>query len=368
MLFTNLIKEQLGYEIAIGAFYGLDCGVMNLNGIPVYAKGSEAWGNDVLAANATHFGADIVITLMDAWVLKPNTITRIRWVPWAPVDHHPIPGAVERVLRFAWQPIAYSRFGYEEMKKADLSPEYVPHGIDTKRFRLRNKEDARTQTKMPQGALIYGMVAANKGIPSRKAFYEVFAAFAMLLEKHDDVYLYVHSERSERMQGLNLPECAKFCGIPDDRIGFPDPFQYLLSYPTEVMAKLYSSFDVFVNPAYGEGFGIPIVEAQAAGVPVILNNVTSMPELCFAGWLTDHYPMYTPLAGLQFPPKIEDIYRAMLAAYDLNDGERKEMRQKARRGALKYDAEKVTGKYWKPVLEKLEGQIDAGGQLESVQF
>ena len=35
----------------------------------------------------------------------------------------------------------------------------------------------------------------------------------------------------------------------------------------------------FVFPSLNEGFGLPIVEAMASGVPVITSNITSMPEI-----------------------------------------------------------------------------------------
>lgn len=42
---------------------------------------------------------------------------------------------------------------------------------------------------------------------------------------------------------------------------------------------LISGCDVFTFPSIYEGFGIPIVEAMACGVPVITSNVSSMPEV-----------------------------------------------------------------------------------------
>ena len=41
---------------------------------------------------------------------------------------------------------------------------------------------------------------------------------------------------------------------------------------------LYQLSEVLVYPSFYEGFGLPIIEAQAAGVPVVTSNVTSMPE------------------------------------------------------------------------------------------
>ncbi|MFH0852487.1 MAG: glycosyltransferase family 1 protein [bacterium] len=43
--------------------------------------------------------------------------------------------------------------------------------------------------------------------------------------------------------------------------------------------KLLSGADVFLFPSLYEGFGMPILEAQAAGIPVVTSNISSMPEV-----------------------------------------------------------------------------------------
>ncbi|MFZ2538174.1 MAG: glycosyltransferase family 1 protein [Oscillospiraceae bacterium] len=48
---------------------------------------------------------------------------------------------------------------------------------------------------------------------------------------------------------------------------------------TEDLPHLYSEADVFVFPSLYEGFGMPILEAQACGTPVVTSNVSSMPEV-----------------------------------------------------------------------------------------
>lgn len=45
------------------------------------------------------------------------------------------------------------------------------------------------------------------------------------------------------------------------------------------LAELYKVADVFALPSLCESFGLPIIEAMAAGVPVLTSNVTSIPEV-----------------------------------------------------------------------------------------
>jgi glycosyltransferase involved in cell wall biosynthesis len=43
--------------------------------------------------------------------------------------------------------------------------------------------------------------------------------------------------------------------------------------------NLLKNADVFLFPSFYEGFGLPVLEAQAAGVPVVTSNVSSLPEV-----------------------------------------------------------------------------------------
>lgn len=47
----------------------------------------------------------------------------------------------------------------------------------------------------------------------------------------------------------------------------------------EDMAALYSAAELFVFPTLYEGFGIPVLEAQACGTPVLTSNCSSLPEV-----------------------------------------------------------------------------------------
>ncbi|MGH2880976.1 MAG: glycosyltransferase family 4 protein [Solirubrobacteraceae bacterium] len=46
-----------------------------------------------------------------------------------------------------------------------------------------------------------------------------------------------------------------------------------------VLAELYRRCAVFCYPSLGEGFGLPVLEAMAAGAPVLTSNVSSLPEV-----------------------------------------------------------------------------------------
>jgi len=316
-------------------------------------------GQDIIVPWTRHAKADIVITLYDAWVFDPKAMSQVRWVPWLPVDHDPLPPGIKNILEVgAWQPLAYSRFGYQAMKDAGLDPRYVPHGVDTKLFAPKDRSEARAALKWKDAndiEFLAIMVAANKGTPSRKAFPEVLKAWREFVKKHPKSLLYLHTHPGMEMQGLDLSLLLTALDMPDNNVAFADPDWLKMGYPPSFLNNLYNAADVLLSPSYGEGFGLPIVEAQACGCPVIVNDCTSMPELCFAGWKTGNQPWYTPLGSWQFVPEIGDIEDALHEAYKLRDYDK--LRRDARQGAEAYDADLVTEQYWKPVLEELAKEV-----------
>jgi len=63
-------------------------------------------------------------------------------------------------------------------------------------------------------------------------------------------------------------------------LGLTDKDIRLLGYvPDEDLPMLYSGSSVFVLPSLYEGFGLPLAEAMACGVPVIASNTSSIPEV-----------------------------------------------------------------------------------------
>jgi glycosyltransferase involved in cell wall biosynthesis len=360
-----------GHEVAISTNWGLQGAGLHWGDIPVY-PGDNAWGNRSLPIIAAHHaGGDAlgcqVIVLLDAHVLKQAKLADLHIAAWVPVDHRPCPPNVAAFFaRTRATPIAMSRFGQEQLADKGLEPLYVPHGIDTSVFRPmpEGREEARRAMRIPPDAFVVGMVARNQGgagSPSRKCFPQVFGAFARFARKNPDAVLYLHTDMFGFEDGLNLFAMAEACGIPRSALRWTHQGDIELGLvEQDRLAVIYSAFDVLANPSLGEGFGIPIIEAQACGVPVILNDHTAMPELCGAGWLVGGDEIYDGAHGAFFKwPSVAEL----VDAFEQAQAKRGKLAERARAFAVAYDADLVMQDYWVPALAVLEGKMEAGREV-----
>ena len=361
---VNLLKRD-GADVAALSNYGHE-GINStyktrFGDIPLYARGSEAYSNDVAPAHHKHWKAlnakqpDLMITLYDVWVLNSKSYDSIPIASWTPIDHNPVPPAVLQWLKKDnVTPLAMSKFGLEQINKAGVEGHYIPHSIDTNIFKPTEtigEVSAQEFMGFKDDEFIVGVCAANKssGIIHRKAFGENMMAFAMLCRKYPDAILYLHTDASSP-HGWNLMALGQMLGIPIHNMAFPDPLAYRYGMSQETLAGIYSQMDVLLATSYGEGFGVPTVEAQACGVPVIVSNFAASPELVGDGWVVSGQPLYDPAQHSFFTiPSVPEIFAALEEAYKRGKGKS----DKAIEFAQAFDHEKVWQNNWMPVLKKL---------------
>jgi glycosyltransferase involved in cell wall biosynthesis len=361
---VNLLKRD-GADVAALSNYGHE-GInttyqTKYGEIPLYARGSEAYSNDVAPAHHKHWKAlnakqpDLMITLYDVWVLNNKGYDSIPIASWTPIDHNPVPpGVLQWLKKDNVTPLAMSKFGLDQINKVGVEGHYVPHSIDTKVFKPTDtirEMSGQEFMGFEDDRFIVGMNAANKasGIIHRKAFGENMMAFAMLCRKYPDAILYLHTDASSP-HGWNLMALGQMLGIPVDNMAFPDPLAYRYGMSQEMLAGIYSQMDVLLATSYGEGFGVPTVEAQACGVPVIVSNFAASPELVGDGWVVSGQPLYDPAQHSFFTiPSVPEIFAALEEAYKRGKGKS----DKAIEFASAFDHEKVWQDNWMPVLKKL---------------
>jgi glycosyltransferase involved in cell wall biosynthesis len=173
----------------------------------------------------------------------------------------------------------------------------------------------------------------------------------LFAKAHPDAVLYLHTDAVGQAGGWNLLNILNSTGIRKDQVIFPNPNDYRFGLAQTDLAALYSRMDVLLAPSFGEGFGVPAVEAQACGTRVIGSNWAATPDLISEdSWLTDGQLTWD--AGQDawwMTPSISSLVNALEESYKAERGPS----QVAIDFASKFDVEKVWDEHWLPILKKL---------------
>lgn len=172
-------------------------------------------------------------------------------------------GALLRRLKNADMIICVSSFTARIlMDKFDLSRSrisVIPMGIDSNKFRIRDKTEARRLLGLPENAKIIIHVGSDEERKNVPALYRIFR---MVKQVVPEAVLLRIGATNKVFPPIGLAK----------HVGFVHPNDDMLPY-------YYNSADVLVFPSLLEGFGIPLLEAMASGTPIVASGTSSIPEV-----------------------------------------------------------------------------------------
>lgn len=130
---------------------------------------------------------------------------------------------------------------------------------------------------------------AVSSVKANKNFVSVLMAFEIVLRSNPEVRLYIVGDCNDKnFQTINIDQYKNNPSI-----------KFLGRVSDEKLVKYYSNAQGFVFPSLYEGFGIPVLEAQACGCPVLASDIPPLKEV-----LNDS-------ALFCNPNSLEDIVRQM---------------------------------------------------------
>ena len=212
-----------------------------------------------------------------------------KWIAWTPIDSYSWASGWDEIFDGPDINLAMANFGAERMKANKVhNVKVIPLGVDTKQYRpLENRAELRDIFKF-KDKFVIGFVGRNQ---KRKMLDRLMMAFAQFSKGKDDVALLLHTD-------LVPPDCPGW----DLRTLL---YRYTNDYDPDLLSKkkinmskkdmdivvrqsmapnkvveIYNLMDVFLYATGGEGFGMPGIECQACGVPLIMTDCTTGPELC----------------------------------------------------------------------------------------
>jgi len=313
---------------------------------------------------------DVIIAHWDAFALEFLKDIKIPWLAYIPVDGS-MTSKWANYVRSAYKIILYSKFGYDESSKffhpSKLA--YIPHGVDTDTFKPLNipKEELRKNIEasppIPEDCFLFIFIGANIG--SRKLIPLLLRTFKKFVDIYPNAHLYLHTNSYARMgRGYDLPMLIDMLDLKKN-VHLPTYNPILEGLSDEDMVKIYNAGDVYITNSIAEGFGLPVLEAQACGLPVITPRNSAQIELVNGhGWLVENidedeyveYPVYVPQLTWYPVPNQKDLLAKMSEAYT-NEGLRKKYSRMSREFALQYDWKKII-KQWYKLLDEVEEDIE----------
>jgi glycosyltransferase involved in cell wall biosynthesis/ubiquinone/menaquinone biosynthesis C-methylase UbiE len=202
-----------------------------------------------------------------------------KWVHWLPIDND-MPDEMwpsrERNMKFL---VYLTKFGMEKdgsrVGKIHYM-DYIYHAIPNDVFKpVVDKQELK---RVHGIANTFVVTTVGKHQP-RKMIYHTAHAVCRFLQTHKDAIWICKTNPKDGCM-LNEPESerdleglVKSYGV-ESQVAF-EPY----NLSNDQMNNLYNLGDVFISLTGGEGFNIPIVESMLAGVPCILTNSTTAPEL-----------------------------------------------------------------------------------------
>lgn len=328
----------------------------------LHGSGREQYCKDKIIPYIHKYNPDIFGIHLDTFMLFPwlleMPLNRTRSVFYFPSDGAGgLPLGCEQILKKMNYSVAMSKFAQKQAKEVHgVDTGYIPAGIKPGIF-FPLEEETKKQLKAKYGLgdkFVVGSVFRNQG---RKMADLMVKAFAVFAKDKDDVILFMHSDPNDVAAVSNLQALAHRLGILN-KIRWSG-MNFYNGFTTTQMNEVYNIMDVFTLSTSGEGFGIPTVEAMACGIPVVIPDNTTAPELVMedgqAGLLSKSAASITGSWNVERDiPDINDLARCYQELYDNPDRRKEFGKNGIKKVAEKYTWE-VINKQWNELFEKMRG-------------
>lgn len=279
------------------------------------SKATNKFGEFIFDEVCAIFKPDIVWDIRDWWMLEFEERSPARpfynWVIMPTVDSAPQHDDWISTFMNADSVFTYSDWGLDEINKQSNNKIKThcsaPPGANLRDFKCLDKTEVRRQIGIPDDSLIIGTVMRNQ---LRKLYPDLMESFAKFLQEAppeiaSKAYLYIHCCYPD--VGWDIPKLLKEHGIGSRTYFtyqctkckeiYPSQFQdgrapcrlcgehsaflpnIKTGVPSTILNEIMAIFDVYVQYAICEGFGMPQVEAASSGTPIMSVDYSAMSDV-----------------------------------------------------------------------------------------
>ena len=256
----------------------------------------DPWGLSIARKLYLENDYDLFIVIQDLHASSPwaeeFTAARIsrslRALPYTPtIYHYPVDGPMlgdVDFVKFADHAIACTQWGADLIKPLlrGREADVIPHAVDTRMYR-----PVPPRAKAALRESIFGiapdddtLAVLSVGVNTdRKDHFSALAAIKELNQAQLRGKLYIHTKAIANSIDIHCQ--GRSLGL--------SPLEYrvadasVLGCSDSAMNKLYNAADCLLFTSRREGFGIPMIEALAAGIPVLAPNYGPFVEVLARG-------------------------------------------------------------------------------------
>tara|TARA_Y100000389_G_C17441884_1_gene509092 strand:- start:227 stop:2194 length:1968 start_codon:yes stop_codon:yes gene_type:complete len=233
------------------------------------------------------FCPDILFVFQDVWTFEPYPVQEIPCKKYIYATIHNSNNMSVYNLQYFDKIATPSQYGVNVLKSYNYSSYVIDHIVDELPVNIDiNKEKQSRNIKKDDFVCL--ILGRNDNKRDRKSIVDQFVAFKLFLDtltekEKNKCKLIFHDTFGKKLQGkidlepiVNQLQLNEYIHITDKR-----------NYEYQHIIGLYKISDVLLFASKSEGFGLPSVESQIYGTPVITNNCTALSTNTYFGICID---------------------------------------------------------------------------------
>jgi len=237
---------------------------------------------------------EALIVALDIPIQERMMMTVRKFSDWPyigifPVESGPLCPSWAAILNSMTSRLVISQYGLQQMADAGVSGRFLPVGLDTASWRPplpHERKALRESMGFTDDMLVVLTVADNQ---ERKNLWAAAETIKLLKEGGLNPQ-WTLVTRVQSPVGWRLADLGWKLDIQEHMM----PFERGL--PFDRLWTLYAIADAFLLTSKAEGFGMPMIEAMACGIPVVATDCTAMPEQIFDDYPQREVPRGFPIA------------------------------------------------------------------------
>jgi glycosyltransferase involved in cell wall biosynthesis len=298
----------------------------------------------------TQRNPDLIWTFDEPWDVFRVAIERMKgsfkWIGYVPIEGEPLPARYITLIENMDMAVAYGKYGIGVIKsrvpKANLT--YIPLGVNSEIFRPLShdlKQKAKEALGIDPSKIVIGVITS---VQPKKDFDKVFEALFYLIHgaylqcnECGKISLYpynlvhqtftlIHSCRnchsSDCKKGIERDDIRLYIHGPVFNCGwsfsdlqhdynlygkvFIEPALHQENGVSQSPSnEMYNALDIFIFPTKGEEFGLELLKAMAAGIPIIATDYSAHVE-----WSRSAGELVPPIAFKAIP--VTNVRKAII--------------------------------------------------------